>query len=143
MVEIKTEIEINANIEKIWRLLTNFEKYPDWNPFIKNISGKKQIGEKLKVSVKPPKGEGMTFKPKVISFDENKEFRWLGKFLFSGLFDGEHYFILQKINDKNTRFIHGENFDGILVKLFVKSLEKTKAGFKLMNQALKMECEKR
>ena len=62
MVEIKTEIEINANIEKIWRLLTNFEKYPDWNPFIKNISGKKQIGEKLKVSVKPPKGEGMTFK---------------------------------------------------------------------------------
>ena len=37
--EIKTEILINAAPEKVWSILTNFEKYPDWNPFIKSING--------------------------------------------------------------------------------------------------------
>ena len=38
MKEIKTEIIINSKPEKVWNILTNFEKYPEWNPFIKSIS---------------------------------------------------------------------------------------------------------
>jgi uncharacterized protein YndB with AHSA1/START domain len=37
--EIITEIEIDASPSQVWQVLTDFEKYPTWNPFIKKISG--------------------------------------------------------------------------------------------------------
>ncbi len=83
----------------------------------------------------------MTFKPVIIKFDKSKEFRWLGKFLFKGLFDGEHYFILTE-QDGITTFTQGEIFTGLLVGLLSNTLKNTELGFELMNEALKRECEK-
>jgi len=40
--EIKTSIEISASPETIWKILTNFEDYENWNPFITKISGEKK-----------------------------------------------------------------------------------------------------
>ena len=37
--EIVREIEINAPPSRVWQVLTDFEKYPTWNPFIKKITG--------------------------------------------------------------------------------------------------------
>lgn len=87
------------------------------------------MGEKLTVAIKPPDGNGMTFKPTILNFETNKEFRWKGKLGISGIFDGEHFFILEKLNDNQTKFIHGENFSGILVALMGGALDKTKDGF--------------
>lgn len=142
MKKIETEIVIDAAPEIIWRILTDFENHPRWNPFIESISGEKSVGKKITVSIKPTGGNGMTFKPVILKFDHYKEFRWKGTLGISGIFDGEHYFILEKVNSSQTRLIHGEMFSGILVWLMGKTLEKTKDGFVLMNQSLKRESEK-
>ncbi|MBX0333801.1 SRPBCC domain-containing protein [Pontibacter sp. HSC-14F20] len=142
MQHIETEILINASPEKVWTVLTDFERYPTWNPFIKSINGEKGLGKQLKVSIQPPDGTGMTFKPKVLAFDANKEFRWKGKLFFKGIFDGEHYFRLTDAGNGTTRFSHGEKFSGFLVALMGGTLDKTKVGFELMNEALKWECER-
>jgi hypothetical protein len=142
MKHIETEIIINAKPEKVWAVLTDFEKYPTWNPFIKSIEGEKAAGKQLKVFIQPPNGGGMTFKPMVLTYDATKEFRWKGKLGISGIFDGEHYFRLIDIGENTTRFIHGERFSGILVPFMGGALSKTKEGFQLMNEALKRECEK-
>ena len=141
MKEIKTDIVINAKPEKIWAVLTDFENHPVWNPFIKQISGTKEVGEQLIVKIQPPDSSPMRFKPQVLRLNPEKEFRWKGKFLVKGLFDGEHYFILNDNNDGTTTFIQGENFSGLFVMFFGKALEKTKQGFMLMNEALKKQCE--
>lgn len=141
MKEIKTEIVIKASIEKVWKTLTNFENYPKWNPFIKSLTGNLKVSEAITVRLQPPDGNSMTFKPKVLAFDENKEFRWLGKLFFKGLFDGEHYFQLKENPDGSTTLTHGEKFSGILVPLLAGMLDKTEAGFKMMNEALKMQAE--
>ncbi len=142
MKDIKTEILIGAPAEKVWCILTDFDRHPAWNPFIQSISGDKQENGKLVVHIKPPGGGGMTFKPRVLVYKTEREFRWKGKLFFTGLFDGEHYFILEAVNAHTTRFIHGERFSGILVGVSGNMLEKTREGFELMNQALKNECER-
>ncbi|MFW3579443.1 SRPBCC family protein [Vagococcus fluvialis] len=142
MKEIKTEIIINAAPEKVWSILTNFEDYPNWNPFISYISGEKEVGSKLNVSINPPGDKGMTFKPTLLKFEKSKEFRWKGKVFIKGLFDGEHFFVLSKTDNNKTKLIQGEKFSGILVPIFGKTLDKTKEGFKLMNESLKNESEK-
>lgn len=136
--EIKTQIVIKASPERVWAVLTNFEKYADWNPFIKSIKGNIKVGSKIIARLEPPNAKGMTFKPKVLAFDSQKEFRWLGHLLFPGLFDGEHKFELVDNQNGTTTFIQSEKFKGILVPLFKKMLDtNTVNGFNLMNQKLK------
>ena len=141
MSEIKTEIIIEASAEKVWNILMDFERYPDWNPFIKSISGKPQVGEKLKVFIQPPGGNGMNFAPVVLAAQENREFRWLGKVLVSGIFDGEHIFIIEPVGDSKIRFIHAEKFKGVLVFLLSGTLKNAAKGFELMNKSLKERAE--
>lgn len=142
MKNIQTDIVINADISTVWNVLLDFERHQSWNPFIKSIKGEQRVGKKLTVSIKPPDGKGMTFKPKILIVEPNKEFRWKGKLGINGVFDGEHYFILELLNKNQTKFIHGEIFSGILVSLMGNMLEKTKEGFQLMNVAIEKECEK-
>lgn len=141
MRKIETTIEINATPEKVWQVLLDFEHYPQWNPFIKTISGKKEIDAQLTVEIQPPENKTMVFKPIVLDVVENKEFRWKGKLFFKGLFDGEHFFKLSQTKEGTTLFTQGENFSGILVAILARMLVDTETGFELMNHALKEECE--
>lgn len=140
--QIKTQIMISATPDKVWSVLTDFENHPKWNPFIKSITGEVKVGNQITVSIAPPNGKGMTFKPRVLVFDQNKEFRWIGKLIFKGLFDGEHKFELIDNRNGTTTFKHSENFKGLLVGLFKDQLENnTKKGFELLNESLKKRVE--
>ena len=142
MKELHTEIEIEASAERVWGLLTYFSSYPQWNPFIRSISGQPAPGERLEVRIEPPGGRGMTFKPKVLNAEPNRELRWLGHLLVPGLFDGEHSFTIQPLGENRVRFAQREAFRGLLVPLFARSLDNTtQRGFEEMNRALKERAE--
>jgi|SRR5690554_403686 hypothetical protein len=138
--EIKTEITIHSSPEKIWEILTDFENYPQWNPFIIYIDGEPEEGNKILVKIQPPNGRKMIFKPIILSKIINKELVWLGHVLFKGLFDGTHKFELIDIGNGTTRFIQSEKFNGIFVGLF--NPQNTLKGFNEMNQKLKEQAEK-
>ena len=140
-IEIATEIEFNATPESVWKVLTDFENYPKWNPFIKSISGEKKEGKRLAIEITQPNRKPMTFSPVVLTFKTNKELRWLGKLGVKGIFDGEHYFRIIERENGYIKFEHGEIFSGILVGFMPKLLKDTKIGFERMNKALKEECE--
>ena len=142
--EIKTEILINATPEKVWSILTNFDNYPNWNPFIKSIKGEVKVGNIITARIEPREAKEMTFKPKILTFETNKELKWLGHLLFAGLFDGEHKFELIDNGNGTTIFIQSERFKGILVPLFKKQLDNnTKKGFEEMNSKLKELAEQK
>lgn len=142
MKYIYTEIEINAPASKVWEILTDFDKYPDWNPFLISLYGKPEPGKTFSVSIKPDGKKPMTFKPVCLKFERNSEFRWQGNLFFKGLFDGEHIFEMIEIEPNRTRFIHRENFSGILVSILWKQLDtNTRRGFEKMNEKLKERAE--
>lgn len=142
MKEIRTEIVINASAAKVWEVLTDFNAYPDWNPFMVYIKGKVEERAQIEVKMVPPGSKGMIFKPTVLRFQKEKELRWLGHTIFPGLFDGEHILELKDNRNGTTLFIQRENFNGVLVPLLKKSLDQgTKAGFEAMNKKLKLLCE--
>ncbi len=142
MKELHSEIEIDAPAERVWRVLTDFASYPQWNPFIRSISGEPTTGERLRARIEPPGGRGMTFKPKVLNAEANRELRWVGHLLVPGLFDGEHSFTIEPLGGNRIRFVQREAFKGVLVSLFARSLEaNTQRGFEQMNRALKARAE--
>ena len=142
MKQLHTQIEIDAPAKRVWRLLTDFASYPPRNPFIRSISGQLGPGERLQARLEPPGGRAMTFKPKVLKAEANRELRWLGHLLVPGLFDGEHSFTIEPLEDNRVRFVQREAFKGLLVPLFARSLEtNTQQGFEQMNRALKERAE--
>ena len=135
--QITTYIKINASREKVWEILTDYEKYPEWNPFVKSLTGVVKVGNRIEIKL-----PGMKFKPVVLTLDKNTEFKWLGHFLFKELFDGEHRFHLSDDGNGVTHLGHSESFKGILVKPLLRSIGKsTKQGFEEMNGALKLRAE--
>jgi hypothetical protein len=142
-MEINTSITIQADRPTVWGTLTHFEGYPRWNRFMTRIEGKKHVGAILIVDIVLPGSKKATFKPTIIKYDANVEMRWVGILGTPWLFRGEHYFKLEKIDEKNTRLIHGEIFSGLLAPIFsALGDKKTLNGFNLMNDGLKTETEK-
>jgi hypothetical protein len=143
MKEIYSEIEIDAPASVVWDILTDFDNYAQWNPFIKEISGNLIVGTQIEVFIKPPNSNGMKFRPKLLSYKPEEELRWLGKLWIPKLFDGEHSLAIKKIDENKVIFIQKEKFSGLFVPLVPGILKNTESGFKMMNQALKNEAEKR
>jgi len=75
MKEIYTEIKINASTSTVWDILTDFDKFPSWNPFMKQISGNLQEGARLEAFIQPPNSNGMTIKPKILEYQPRKRLR--------------------------------------------------------------------
>jgi len=142
MTSIETEILISASPAKVWCVLTNLKAYHEWNPFIVVAHGEVHQGTRLTNTIQLQSGKQQTFKPKVLIAKVNQEFRWLGRFILPGLFDGEHYFRLEPTASGATRLVHGEVFRGVLVSLIMNSIkEQTRKGFEAMNKALKDRVE--
>jgi hypothetical protein len=142
MKELHSEIEIDASAERVWGILTDFASYPEWNPFIRRISGEPKVGEHLEVRLEPPGSRSITLKPTILNAEPDRELQWLGHLLVSGLFDGEHSLTIQPLGENRVRFVQGEAFRGLLVPLFARSLDKsTQRGFEEMNRALKERAE--
>jgi hypothetical protein len=143
MQHIQFEVEITASPLRVWRVLADFTAYPEWNPFVRAISGEQVVGSRLSVTIQPVGGKAMSFKPTLLAFDPQKELRWKGQLLMPGIFDGEHYFRLVETSAETVRVTQGEVFSGLLVPLVFRGSMRvgTERGFAALNQALKARAE--
>jgi hypothetical protein len=140
--KIKTQIIIDAPINKVWEALIDFYSYPNWNSFITSIEGEAIKGNRIEVTIQVPDYRTLKIKPTVIECTPNVELRWVGHMWFTGLFDGEHKFKLEALNEGSTHLIHSEKFSGMLAPLVLKVLGNgIEKGFNQMNKELKMIVE--
>lgn len=84
----------------------------------------------------------MTFRPRVLVSDANRELKWRGGLFLRGIFDGTHSFVIEPLAKDKVKLHHYEKFSGILSgMIFAKIHTSTLAGFNAMNEALKELCE--
>ncbi len=141
MSEITTSIEIDAPAETVWAVLTDFDRYDEWNPYTR-IEGDPIEGTILRVAPGPDAGRMPTFRPRVLSVIPNQELRWLGHLYVRGLFDGEHRFRIESLDGDRSRLIQDETFSGILVGPINRRYgEGTEQNFHGVNAALKERAE--
>jgi len=139
---IETHIIVDCTPEKIWDILTNFEKYESWNPFMTKVEGDAKLGAKIKVQIRTMRGKQRIYHPIITRFEINKELRWKGKSFLPGIFDGERIFLINKTADNKVAFFHKELFSGLGVKLVGNKLDENLGeGFEKMNLALKKRAE--
>jgi hypothetical protein len=141
--ELRTEIEINTSPERVWKILIDFDKYEQWNPFIHKIIGQPKEGARIEIHIETPGGKNRKYGPTLTKVDEGRELRWLGKSSLPGFLNGEHIFAIEQLEPQRVRFVQREVFDGLLTSLFGKSLDTdVRQGLEEMNRALKERAER-
>ena len=141
MRTIEAVIEIDAPVQAVWAELSAVSTYPEWNPFITAFEGELVVGSRVEVRIAPPGGRPMTFRPTITAVENERRLEWLGRLLVPGVVDGRHSFQLEDLGQGRTRLTQSEAFSGVLVGLTGKTLERTRAGFEAMNQALRLRAE--
>ena len=132
------EIELSAPIEKVWALLEDFENYHTWNSLLcfdePLVVGKTSpmlveiLGRKIKTPVK------------ALKIEKDKELRWVGG--PKGLIQGEHYFLLEAIDENRCKLIQGEKFSGLVMPFLWPVLRKTLSKlYKQTNEDIKTAVE--
>ena len=142
MPTIKTAIDVGTSAEIVWRVLTNFNAYPHWNPFLVAVYGPPVPGQRLKIEARYPHGRTLKYSVQVVKAIPAAELRWRRRRVIEGIFDREQAFFIIPNGIKGVRFIQREHFSGVLAALMMPFIsEKTGKAFNLMNLALKRTAE--
>jgi hypothetical protein len=142
MQVLDAQIEIDAAPERVWRILTDFADYPEWNPFIVRAAGEPRVGERLDVSIKTGRRKAVTFKPRVLEFEPGRLLRWKGRWFLPYLFDGRHALTVAPLPGGRTLFRSREEVTGILLPFLGAAMRDSQAGFEALCRALKERAER-
>lgn len=139
---IETTSHIDAPPELVWEVITDFDAYPDWNPFITSLEGDVREGARLQATFQLAGRKPRTFCPTVTVVDPGRRLVWLGRLAVPKLFDAEHGFAIRPL-DSGTEFVHTERFRGVLPPLLRGVLTATHDAFTRMDAALIAQAESR
>ena len=138
MNEVRTEISIEAPVERIWELLADLSLYPHWNPLFPRATGRMDAGEQLELAVNLPEVGSFVIKPTMVAVEPQSRFCWQHTLLFAGLFTWRYCTELEILAPHSLIFIQRSEFGGILGPLFNLGLRRSVAGgLAAMNEAIR------
>jgi hypothetical protein len=140
MKEIKGSIDIDAPIERVWEVLTDFKAYSKWNPFITQLSGDFKEGSIFDVVVKIPGRKDTQFKSKLAKVVDGQELVFDGT-IKKGMLTDDHLFKLETFGENQTKMFQSIAFKGFMCYFAGSTIKDTQKGLDLMNSAFKVRCE--
>ena len=129
---------ISASPEKVWGILIDGARYPDWDSGVLGVDGRIAPGETIKV--RSSANPGRTFPVKVTEFDPSKSMTWSGGMPL-GLFKGVRTFSLSPAGDGTTRFEVREEYTGPLLSMMWRSMPDLGPSFNQFAKGLKARAE--
>ena len=132
--EVRTHLDIEAQPEAVWSVLTDFAAYDDWNPMLRRVQGALRPGSAVKFEVQLGNGGSMKLRAHISRLEEPWALSWRGGSPL--LISGEHYFRVERLDDTRVRFHNGERFAGPLFPLLARKLKGSGPLYESMNLAL-------
>ena len=129
---------IHASPETIWAILTDASGYPQWDPDVIRIEGKIAPDEKITIHTKL--SPDRTFPVKVTEFVPGRKMVWSSGMPL-GLFKGVRTFTLEPAGGSSMEFTVREEFSGLLLPLFGRSIPDMTEPFQRFVAALKETAE--
>ncbi len=110
LFEVYTEVLIDAPPEKVWEVLTDFNKLSEWSNALVGLEGEFREGGQIKVQYKAgPLTQHLEHEVKF--FEDGRSFGWSDP-LFAGLSD-HHIYQVNATDDGQTLFVQTDYIKGI------------------------------
>jgi hypothetical protein len=138
MKEYRASTMIKASPDKIWAILTDAAKYPEWDPVAERIEGRIALGKTITAFTKL--NPGKAFPAKVTEFEPGRKMTWTGGMPL-GLFKGVRTFTLVPQGNGTTEFTLHEVFSGPMMVLIGSSIPDMTSAFEGFAAGLKKRAE--
>ena len=139
---VSTSIHIDASPAQVWDILTDVDRYHEWNPFYFTARGTPAEGGQITLHTRLFTKASFILKvrPVIEVCTENKVLRWFGGLPVPKLVDGRHSFELTPV-DHGVELRHYEVFTGTMVPLAAWWVRGLHARYDELNNALKTRAE--
>ena len=118
MTVYRTTLPIRASAATVWAVLTDFERYPEWNPALPSIKGELRPGATVALTLGMPGRPSPKVKAKLRDVDTARRLTWHGNAGADWLFAGDREFIIDEQPDGTVLFTHVEDVRGALFPIF-------------------------
>jgi hypothetical protein len=137
---VDEELVVHAPRQLVWRLLTDFDGYETWNPYITAASGSARTDRTIHLRLETRSQEPSEVDCDVQSVVERRKLQWRCRTYLPGVLDREHGFWVLPLRPGSVRLVYHGRWEGLLVP-FV-DLDDRKSGYLRMARALKERAER-
>lgn len=137
-MEYSAGMNIKANSQRVWGLMTNAADFPRWNSTVKSIEGKIALGQSIKLiaTIAPER----VFNLKVVEFVADKMMVWSDG---NAMFKGVRTYSVSSKADGSTDFTMAEVYTGLMLPMIAGSLPDFVPTFEKYVADLKREAERK
>lgn len=118
MAVYRTTFAVDASAERVWDVLTDFDRYPEWNPSLPSITGELQVGSTVSLTLGMPGRPSPKVKAKFVDIVPGRRLTWHGNVGADWVFAGDREFLIDPEADGTARFTHVEDVRGLLFPVF-------------------------
>ncbi len=138
----RSEFAVAAPPERVWDVLTDFERYHEWNPQIPSITGRVELGENVRLKLQLPGRPAMNLVAQLSTVEPNRLLKWHGHVLAPWFFRGERIFSIEPSDAGKVIVTHAEDVRGLMSPVFALAMGGPQtASHKALNEALRERCE--
>lgn len=142
MASFYTEIDITAPKQQVWQVLFQKDQWKYWNTFLFDRDSEVAFMQGCEVFLslrRLPHEEETEFEPLITRVQPNACLSWVSS--IPG-FRNEYVFELQEIGVGRTKYIHKNNYSGILTRVFLPFIrDDERRGIQRMARELKRYVE--
>ena len=143
MKSVRAEIEIDAPIDRVWRILLDLDHYGEWNPFTPTVESSLKLADPVHLHVRLV-GSRLTHRVEYVTRNEPYTLGWEMKMGARFLLHAERVQVLSATAENRTHYMTEDCFTGwlrpVVLALFGAAMER---GFTDCGLGLKKAAENR
>jgi hypothetical protein len=113
----RDEVVAQAPCEVAWGLVTAFDRYDAWNPYLVRAAGRAVEGAGLSLDARPPGEDAEELDAEVIVVRPGRKLEWETRTVAPGVLDHEQIFRTLPAGPGRCRIVHEARFEGVLAPL--------------------------
>ncbi len=142
--KVEHRVGVPASSKAIWDVLSDLERWPEWNSVYPQVKGLLRIQQKLTLTEVFPGQPARNIQPMVFDWVPNAQIIWIYSELF-GLVKRIRYIEIESLSDQDTNCIlsNGEIYDGLLgATIGKRNRRHLRAGFEKLNHDVVARLQK-
>lgn len=141
---VRAEIEIDASPESVFDILSDLDRYPEWNPFTPSIESTLEIGAPVRMRVRLLEGKRLFRQVEYVTACERpRRLCWGADIPFRRIVRADRCQTLEPLENERTRYICTDEISGwltpIVMRFFGAAMQR---GFEDCARALKQRAER-
>jgi uncharacterized protein YndB with AHSA1/START domain len=134
---IRVERIIDAPVESVFRVLDDFERYPEWNRFTERVITDRVVGGPVELHVNMPGSSKRIMRERFTGYVPGKRMSWGLQWGFGIVLDCDRIQEVEAMPDGRTKYVTYEGFKGLLASTVVRFYGgSVKRGFELCAECL-------